>query len=175
MGRNAGSRNVRSPANTRAMKTPSGLVTAKISARNTKICSQPLMVISKFLRTQKRVEQINRGRRADDEHDERLDIHRAFLFHAVAEMHVCDREGKECDRDCGPKNVLHTLLPNCLGAKGADADSSGLNFSESELDHDGHVDEVLVAPQVGEPHTAALCCARGLSRAQSQLHRRISV
>src|ERR1700751_2736399 len=116
MGCNAGSRKVRSPANTRAMKPPSGLVTAKISARNTKICSQPLMVISKFLRTQKRVEQINRGRRADDKHDERLEIHRAFLFHAVAEMHVCDREGKECDRDCGPKNVLHSYSPKMIWA-----------------------------------------------------------
>src|ERR1700741_5439404 len=112
MGRNAGSRKVRSPANTRAMKTPSGLVTAKISARNTKICSQPLMVISKFLRTQERVEQVNHRRSADDEHDERLKIHGAFLFHAVAEMHVGDREGKECDRDCSPKNVLHISSPD---------------------------------------------------------------
>src|SRR5579862_3376360 len=68
-GRSTGSRKVRSPANTRAMKIPSGLVTAKIRARKTKICSQPLMVISEFLRAQQRVEQVNRGHRADDEHD----------------------------------------------------------------------------------------------------------
>jgi hypothetical protein len=37
-----------------------------------KICSQPLMVISEFLRTQQRVEQVHRHERADDEHDERL-------------------------------------------------------------------------------------------------------
>src|SRR5450432_642428 len=107
MGRSTGSRKVRSRANTRAMNTPSGLVTARISARNTRICSQPLRVISEFLRAKQRVEQIDRGRGADDEHNERLCVQEILLFHAVAEMYVSDRCGEKCDRDDRPKNVLH--------------------------------------------------------------------
>src|SRR5580698_522759 len=80
MGRSTGSRKVFSRAKTRAMNTPSGLVTAKISARNTRICSQPLRVISEFLRTQKRVNQIYGDQRADNEHDERLYVHELLLL-----------------------------------------------------------------------------------------------
>jgi hypothetical protein len=110
-GRRIGSRNVRSPAKTRVIKTPRGFVTAKISARNTKICSQPLIVISEFLRPQQGVEQVHRGRSTDDEHDERLKVHEAFLFHAVAEVHVSNGCCEKRDRDGDPKNVLHQQAP----------------------------------------------------------------
>jgi hypothetical protein len=30
-----------------------------------------------------------------------------LLFHAIAEMHVHNGDGKECDRDSNPKNILH--------------------------------------------------------------------
>src|SRR4029077_16025575 len=109
MGRSTGSRNVRSRANTRVMKTPSGLVTANISPRNTTICNQPFRVISEFLRTQQRVEQVHGHQRADDEHDERLYVHNLpssiLLLHSIAEPHVRNRRGEEYDRDSDPKNV----------------------------------------------------------------------
>src|ERR1700752_4407278 len=92
MGRSIGSRNVRSRAKTRAMKTPGGLLTAKINPRNPTICSQPLMVISELLRTQQRIEQVHSYQRADDEHDERLNIHEILLLHAIAETHVSNRQ-----------------------------------------------------------------------------------
>src|SRR5215471_8269093 len=75
MGRSTGSMKVRSRENTRAMKIPKGLVTAKISARKTKICNQPLIVMSEFLRAQESVEEVNGCDGADDDHDERLSIH----------------------------------------------------------------------------------------------------
>src|ERR1035437_8308338 len=101
MGRSTGSRNVRSRANTRVMKTPRGLVTAKISPRNTRICSQPLRVISEFLRTQQRVEQIDRHRRADDELDERLYVHDILILRSIAETHVANQhcEERNCDNN----------------------------------------------------------------------------
>src|ERR1017187_7057551 len=101
IGRSTGSRNVRSRANTRVMKTPSGFVTAKISPRKIRICSQPLRVISEFLRTQQRVEQVHGYRRADDEHDERLYVHDippAFYFRRSQKRTRSEerRVGKEC-------------------------------------------------------------------------------
>ena len=54
-----GSRNVFSRLKTRAMKTPSGLVTSEDQAKKNRICNQPLTVISEFLRTQQCVKQIH--------------------------------------------------------------------------------------------------------------------
>ena len=93
--------------NTRVMKTPSGFVTAKISARKTRICNQPLAVISELLRAQQRVEQVHGDQRADDEHDERLNVHRILLLHAIAEMHVRDGRSEKRDGDGDPNNILH--------------------------------------------------------------------
>src|SRR5579864_6709071 len=107
MGRNTGSRKVFSRANTRVIKTPSGLVTAKISPRNTKICSHPLIVISELLRTQESVKQVDGHQRADEEHDERLNVHEILLFHAIAEAHIRDRCGEKRDGDDDPDSVLH--------------------------------------------------------------------
>src|ERR1035438_6406874 len=104
-GLRTGSRKVFSRANTCAMKTPRGLVTAKISARKTKICSQPLIVISEFLRPQQGVEQVDDGDGANDEHDERLQVHSLFLLHPVAEMNIGDRRREECDCYRDPKNT----------------------------------------------------------------------
>jgi hypothetical protein len=92
------------------MKTPSGLVTARVSPRNTTIYSQPFRVISEFLRAQQRVEQVHRGDSADDEHDHGLGVHKVLLLHAIAEIHIADRSCKECDGDGYPKNVLHSNL-----------------------------------------------------------------
>src|SRR5258708_2852887 len=79
MGRSTGSMKVFSRLNTRVMKIPSGFVTAKISVRKTKICNQPLMVISEFLRTQQCVQQIHRGQHTDGEHDRRFQAHIVLL------------------------------------------------------------------------------------------------
>ena len=75
IGRRAKSRKVRSPLNTRAMNTPSGLVIARIKARNTKICIQPLLVISEFLRSQKRIQQVDHQTGAHQQHNDRFSIH----------------------------------------------------------------------------------------------------
>jgi hypothetical protein len=32
------------------------------------------------------------------------------LLHAIAETHIGNRQGEECDRDCYPKNVFHKIL-----------------------------------------------------------------
>ena len=85
------------------------------AARNTQICNQPLTVISEFLRTQQRVEQVHHRQCADGEHDERLSVHSVSSLHPIAEMHVGDRHGKECDGYHGPKNVLHCCSPKSSG------------------------------------------------------------
>src|SRR5208282_4484076 len=74
-GRATGSRKVRSPLNTLAMNTPSGLVIARIRARNTPICIQPLVVISEFLRSQQRIEQVDHQPCTHNQHDDRFSIH----------------------------------------------------------------------------------------------------
>jgi len=57
------------------MYTPSGLVIARIRARNTKICIQPLVVISEFLRPQQGIQQVDHQTGADNQHDDRFSIH----------------------------------------------------------------------------------------------------
>jgi len=57
------------------MNTPRGLVIARIRARNTKICIQPLVVISEFLRSQQGVEQVDHQTRTNDQHDDRFSTH----------------------------------------------------------------------------------------------------
>src|ERR1700686_3925173 len=75
LGRATGSRNVRSPLNTLAMYTPSGLVIARIRARNTKICIQPLVVISEFLWPQQGISQVDHQPCTYNQHDDRFSIH----------------------------------------------------------------------------------------------------
>src|SRR5271165_3031645 len=75
-GRSTGSMNVRSRLNTRVRKTPMGLVTARIRARNTMIWNHPLAVMSELLRSQQCVEEINHHQRTNDHHDCRFDMHR---------------------------------------------------------------------------------------------------
>src|ERR1700730_585811 len=75
IGRTTGSRKVRSRPNTLAINTPSGLVIARITARNTKICIQPLVVISEFLRSQQGVQQVDHQPRTYNQHDDRFSIH----------------------------------------------------------------------------------------------------
>src|SRR5208282_1217043 len=78
IGRNTGSRNVRSRLKTFAMNTPSGLVIARIRARNTKIWIQPLVVISEFLRSQQGIQQVDHQPGAYQQHDDRFSIHDGF-------------------------------------------------------------------------------------------------
>src|SRR5579883_334096 len=79
-GRSAGSSSVFSRLNTRAMKTPMGLVTRKVTSRNSKIWSHPLAVISELLRPQQSVDQVNGGQCAGHQHDQRLDVHTCSYF-----------------------------------------------------------------------------------------------
>src|SRR5271165_4437916 len=76
-GRSTGSMNVRSRLKTCVMKTPMGLVTARIRARNTMIWNHPLAVMSELLRSQQCVEEVNHHQRTNDHHDCRFDMHRS--------------------------------------------------------------------------------------------------
>src|SRR6266446_812509 len=75
IGRTTGSRKVRSRLNTVAMNTPSGLVIARNTARNTKICIQPLVVISEFLRPQQGIQQVDHQPCTYNQHDDRFSVH----------------------------------------------------------------------------------------------------
>src|SRR5258707_5627284 len=75
IGRATGSRKVRSRLNTLAMNTPSGLVIARITARNTAICIHPLVVISEVLRFQQRIQQVDHQSGTYNQHDDRFSIH----------------------------------------------------------------------------------------------------
>src|SRR5215469_950269 len=67
--------NVFSRLNTRAMKTPIGLVTTNTSTRKNRICSHPLIVMSELLRAQQCVDEVNRCQHTDCEHDHRFHVH----------------------------------------------------------------------------------------------------
>src|SRR5712692_1835561 len=75
IGRATGSRKVRSRLNTLAMNTPSGLVIARIRARNTAICIQPLVVISEVLRPQQGIHQVDHQSGTYNQHDDRFSVH----------------------------------------------------------------------------------------------------
>ena len=74
-----GSMNVFSRLNTRAMKTPIGLVTRKTSTRKNAICNHPLIVMSELLRTQERVHEIDGREHTDCEHNHRFHAHKVLL------------------------------------------------------------------------------------------------
>src|SRR2546421_6214332 len=59
------------------MKRPMSGVTARIAARYTRICSQPLIVTSEPFRLQQRVREIHEQSGAHDEADDGVDRHRS--------------------------------------------------------------------------------------------------
>jgi hypothetical protein len=73
------------------------LVIARIRARNMPICIQPLVVISEFLRSQQRIQQINHQTCTYNQHDDRFSIHidlpQAICLSAnsIAELHITQR------------------------------------------------------------------------------------
>ena len=38
-------------------------------------------------------------------------------LHAITEMHIANRHGKECDCDCNPDHVFHNAPPEGLAAR----------------------------------------------------------
>src|SRR5713226_6254655 len=82
-GRATGSRKVCSRLNTLAMKTPRGLVSARITARNTKICIQPVVVISEFLRAQQGIKQVDHQPGTYNQHADRFGVHSDYLRRLV--------------------------------------------------------------------------------------------
>src|SRR5260370_1613384 len=74
MGRSTGSRNVFSRLKTWAIKTPIGFVIARMIKKKTRICNQPLMVISEFLRAQDRVGQIDKHQGTNHQAQYRFEI-----------------------------------------------------------------------------------------------------
>src|ERR1700724_2028931 len=97
IGRTTGSRNVRSRLNTLAMNTPSGFVIARIRARYTRICAQPLVVISEFLRSQQRIQQVDHQPCTYNQHDDGFSVHIDLPSGAlasanlIAELHITQR------------------------------------------------------------------------------------
>jgi hypothetical protein len=90
------------------MNTPSGLVIARIRARNTAICIQPLIVISEILRFQQGVEQVEHQTGAYNQHDDGFSAHIVYLIHlpqttastnSIAESDVCERQDEKRYRD----------------------------------------------------------------------------
>src|SRR5882724_610700 len=77
-GRITGSRNVRSREKTFAMKTPMGFATSTMMAKNRRICSQPLGVMSEFLRTQQRVDQVEHQEQADQKDGHVFQVHKCL-------------------------------------------------------------------------------------------------
>src|SRR5271168_727830 len=74
-GRRAGSRKVDSRSKTRVRNTPSGLVIARITSRNSPIWNQPLGVISKLLRFEQGVEQVAQQEHAYDQKNHVFSAH----------------------------------------------------------------------------------------------------
>src|SRR4029077_18254931 len=89
IGRATGSRKVRSRLNTLAMNTPRGLVSARITARNTNICIQPLVVISELLRSQQGIQQVDHQPCTYYQHDDRFSVHIDLSSaNSIAELHI---------------------------------------------------------------------------------------
>src|SRR4030095_671814 len=99
-GRSNGSRKVRSRLKTRAMNTPSGLVTAKTSRKKKRICNHPLVVISEFLRAQERVHEIDEQKRRNRQAQYGLQVHATpRRLEPVAPAHIGEREQEKNDRE----------------------------------------------------------------------------
>src|SRR5262249_19641561 len=60
------------------MNSPAGLATASTAAKNKKICNQPFIVMSEFLRTQERVQQIDHQQKADEQNENVFKVHWPF-------------------------------------------------------------------------------------------------
>src|SRR5271169_177336 len=164
IGRTTGSRKVRSRLNTFAMNTPSGLVIARIRARKTAICIQPLMVMSEFFRPQQGIQQVDHQPGTHQQHDDRFSIHIDLASgdlssaNSIAELHIAKRQDEKDYRHHDKDQVLHTILLHT---------QTNL-LSRSELHQDVEVDRRLVSAQIGEPHCAALGSADCLRGAQSR-------
>src|SRR5262245_66136933 len=78
MGRHTGSSHVRSRLKTRVRKRPIGAVNARMTARNTAICSQPLDVMSELLRAQQCVCQIHEQSDRHEKTDRIIQSHGAY-------------------------------------------------------------------------------------------------
>ncbi len=71
--------------------------------------------------------------------------------HALAKNHISKRHRKKYNRHPQENRVLHRQPPQPL-----------------KLNHDINVEELLIAPQIGEPYGAGLCSASRLRAAQRQ-------
>ena len=68
--------------------------------------------MSELLRSQERVEEVNHGQRAENNHDGGFGMHGSPLLNAVAELHVGQRQREESYCDCDEDDVLHVVLLN---------------------------------------------------------------
>src|SRR5258708_7602807 len=90
------------------MYTPSGLVIARITARNTAICIHPLVVISEVLRFQQRIQQVDHQSGTYDQHDDRFSIHDDLSSaNSIAELHIANRQHEEHQGYYDKDQVLH--------------------------------------------------------------------
>ncbi|HSV12981.1 MAG TPA: hypothetical protein VLI90_01880, partial [Tepidisphaeraceae bacterium] len=67
--------NVRSRSKTRAMKTPSGFVSASTNAKNSRIWSHPLAVMSEPLGPQERVHEVREQEHGNDDSRDEFERH----------------------------------------------------------------------------------------------------
>src|SRR5712692_4035730 len=107
-----GSRNVFSPLNTPAMKVPSGLVSARTTARNNAICRQPFAVMVKTSPATARPSPDSRRPEYKPKAAEHYPaLLRTSLLEPLAAAHVGDRHQKEGNDCCDEQEVVH---PNFL-------------------------------------------------------------
>src|SRR6266852_3730335 len=118
-----GSRNVFSPLNTPAMKAPSGLVSARTTARNNAICSQPFAVMVKTSPATARPSPDSRRPEYKPEAAGHCPAWlRTSLLEPLAAAHIGDRRQKEGHGCCDEQEVVHphllSILWKCLDASG---------------------------------------------------------
>jgi hypothetical protein len=75
------------------------------------------------------------------------------LTHPLAKNQVGERHRKKYNRHSKKDRILHHKF-----------------LSRLKLDHDSHINELLVFAQIGKPYAATLRCAGRLRRAEGLLH-----
>ena len=102
---------VRCPSNTRAINAPRGFVQTRISPKKIAICKTPMLVIkvsSELLRTEKRVDQVNKQpQRRDSSNDV---IHVFPLLQLVAGLREDPANQQKCTANSYVEQVEHLKL-----------------------------------------------------------------
>jgi hypothetical protein len=95
--------------------------------------------MSELLRTQQCVHQVHDRQRTDCEHNHRFQTHLSLptlssSLHALAEVHVRNRQAEKPDRNRDPKYVLH-ILPRYFRSAIANVSCSVLKIGVEAQDY----------------------------------------